>query len=114
MLEAVERGELDRVIVTMPPRHGKSLVTSQLFPAWFLGRNPTKSIIASSYGAELATDFGRRVRNFAGERLHRKIFPQCIIADDSDSTHRFHTTPAARTTPSARAERSRDAVPIFY
>jgi predicted phage terminase large subunit-like protein len=91
-LEAVERGELDRVIIAMPPRHGKSLVTSQLFPAWFLGRNPTRSIIAASYGQELASDFGRRVRNFASERLHCTVFADCIIADDSDSVHRFHTT----------------------
>jgi len=91
-LEAVERGELDRVIITMPPRHGKSLITSQLFPAWLLGRNPTKSIIASSYGQELASDFGRRVRGFTRERLHRSIFPDCVIADDSDSVSRFHTT----------------------
>ncbi|MGA8643879.1 phage terminase large subunit [Candidatus Binatus sp.] len=92
VLERVQRGELDRVIICMPPRHGKSMTTSQLFPAWYLGRNPSKSIIASSYGQELASDFGRRVRNFASERLHRQIFPECVIADDSDSVHRFHTT----------------------
>jgi len=92
VLEAVERGELDRVTITMPPRHGKSLITSQLFPSWYLGRNPEKSIIAASYGQELASDFGRRVRNFASEKLHRSIFPECKISDDSDSVHRFHTT----------------------
>ncbi len=92
VLERVERGELDRAIVAMPPRHGKSLLTSTLFPAWYLGRHPDRSIVASSYGAELAADFGRRVRNFASERLHRQIFPDCVIADDSDSVHRFHTT----------------------
>ena len=92
VLERVERGEIDRVIVAMPPRHGKSLITSQLFPSWYLGLNPTKSIIASSYGQELASDFGRRVRNFASEKLHRTIFPDCAIADDGDSVHRFHTT----------------------
>ena len=37
VLERVERGELDRVIICMPPRHGKSMTTSQLFPAWYLG-----------------------------------------------------------------------------
>ncbi len=68
VLEGVERGEFDRVIVAMPPRHGKSLLTSQLFPAWWLGRHPDRSIIASSYGQELASDFGRRVRNYASER----------------------------------------------
>ena len=40
-LEAVERGEIERLVIAMPPRHGKSLVTSQLFPSWYLGRNPT-------------------------------------------------------------------------
>ncbi len=91
-LERVERGELTRVIFCLPPRHGKSLLTSQIFPSWFLGRNPTKSIIASSYGQELASDFGRKVRNFASEKLHQSIFPDCTISDDSDAVHRFHLT----------------------
>src|ERR1022692_2065680 len=39
-LEAVERGELKRLILCMPPRHGKSLLASTLFPAWYLGRHP--------------------------------------------------------------------------
>ena len=90
VLERVEAGLFDRVIILEPPRHGKSLITSQLFPAWFLGRNPTKSIIASSYGQELASDFGRRVRGFVSDPLHRAIFPDCTISDDSDSVHRFH------------------------
>jgi hypothetical protein len=57
-----------------------------------LGRAPTKSIIAAAYGSELATDYGRRVRNFVAARSHREIFPGCRLADDSDSVHRFHTT----------------------
>ena len=91
-LEAVERGEVDRLMIFKPPRHGKSLLTSQLFPAWYLGRNPTKSIIASSYGAQLATDFGRKVRNFVHERLHKRIVSDCTIAGDSDSRSRFNLT----------------------
>ena len=92
VLERVERGELDRVIICMPPRHGKSMTTSQLFPAWYLGRNPAKSIIASSYGAELANDFGRRVRGFVVDDLHRAIFPDCRVVDDSNAVHRFGLT----------------------
>jgi predicted phage terminase large subunit-like protein len=91
-LERVERGELDRVIICLPPRHGKSMTTSQLFPAWYLGRNPAKSIIASSYGAELANDFGRRVRGFVVDDLHRAIFPDCRVVDDSNAVHRFGLT----------------------
>jgi predicted phage terminase large subunit-like protein len=91
-LERVESGIFDRVMILMPPRHGKSLITSTLFPAWYLGRHPDKSIIASSYGQELASDLGRRVRGFVSDPLHRAIFPDCAISDDSDSVHRFHLT----------------------
>jgi len=62
-LEAVERGELHRLMVFMPPRHGKSEVVSKKFPAWFLGRNPNKEVIISSYSSELAYDFSRIARN---------------------------------------------------
>jgi hypothetical protein len=74
-LERIERGETNRLMIFLPPRHGKSLLTSQLFPSWFLGRNPSKAVILSSYGQELALDFGHRVRGFVTEGLHRSIFP---------------------------------------
>lgn len=67
-LEAVERGEIKRLMVFMPPRHGKSEVVSKKFPAWFLGRNPGKEIIISSYSADLAYDFSRIARNTLRER----------------------------------------------
>ncbi len=53
-LEAVERGEIKRLIVTMPPRHGKSEVISKSFPSWCIGKHPDWDIIISSYGASLA------------------------------------------------------------
>ena len=37
-LEAVEKGEIKRLAIFMPPRHGKSQLTSQFFPAWFIGK----------------------------------------------------------------------------
>jgi hypothetical protein len=88
-LEAIERGEINRLMVFMPPRHGKSLTCSTLFPAWFLGRHPDQSIIASSYGQELASDFGRRVRNLVSDGLFQSIFPGARLADDSAAAHRF-------------------------
>jgi predicted phage terminase large subunit-like protein len=89
-LERVESGDLDRLIVAMPPRHGKSLISSGLFPAWYLGRNPDKSIIASSYGQELASDFGRMTRNFIAGPIHQRIFPQSRLSDDSAAITRFN------------------------
>jgi predicted phage terminase large subunit-like protein len=91
-LERVERGMLKRLMVFMPPRHGKSLTASCIFPPWFLGRNPKRSVIAASYGAELAEDFGRRVRNFMSDPLHAAIFPECRLAADSAAQRRFDTT----------------------
>ncbi|MCI1696477.1 phage terminase large subunit [Aneurinibacillus aneurinilyticus] len=62
-LEAVERGEIRRLMVFMPPRHGKSEVVSKKFPSYFLGRNPDKEVIISSYSSDLAYDFSRIARN---------------------------------------------------
>jgi hypothetical protein len=91
-LMAVERGELKRLMIFVAPRHGKSLLASQNFPAWFLGRNPSRFIIATSYAQELAEDFGREVRNQLTDDLHRRIFPACGGArGDSKSARRFHT-----------------------
>jgi hypothetical protein len=91
-LEEVESGRTKRLMVFMPPRHGKSLTASCIFPAWFLGRNPRRSVITASYGAELAEDFGRRVRNFMSDPLHAAIFPECKLATDSAAQRRFDTT----------------------
>jgi predicted phage terminase large subunit-like protein len=61
-LEAVERGEIRRLMLNMPPRRGKSVHSSVYFPAWYLGRSPHKSVIACSHTASLANDFSRKVR----------------------------------------------------
>lgn len=86
-LEAVERGEIRRLMVFMPPRHGKSEVVSKKFPAWFLGRNPDKEIIISSYSADLAYDFSRIARN-----TFREWGPKLWglnLADDSGAVGRW-------------------------
>jgi predicted phage terminase large subunit-like protein len=91
-LESVERGRESRVIICMPPRHGKSLITSTLFPAWYLGRHPDHHVIFATYGQELSDDFGRRVRNLLADSLHQAIFRDCRLSEDSAAAHRFNTT----------------------
>ena len=59
-LEAVERGEVDRLMLILPPRHGKSELASKRFPAYYLGRHPDRQFIAASYNSDLAKDFGRQ------------------------------------------------------
>ena len=63
-LEDVEAGKVRRLMVFMPPRHGKSELVSRLFPAWCLLKNPGQWVGLNSYGAELAYKFSRRAREY--------------------------------------------------
>src|SRR5229473_135124 len=60
-LERVERGEIDRLMLLVPPRHGKSELASRRFPAYYLGRHPHRQFISASASFALAEDFGRDV-----------------------------------------------------
>lgn len=90
-LEAVERGEIDRLMIFMPPRHGKSELASKRFPAWCLGRQPQRQIIAASYNSDLANDFGRNVRNIVAEPEFAQVFPTVSLAPDSQAANRMNT-----------------------
>lgn len=70
------------------PTHN-SLIISQYFPAWFLGRNPDKRVICASYGQELADDFGRQVRNQIADPMFQDIFPGVALSDDSAAAGKF-------------------------
>lgn len=90
-LEAVERGDIPRLMIFMPPRHGKSELASRRFPAWYLGRNPNHQVIAASYNSDLADDFGREVRNIVASREYRALFPEVFLRLDSHAADRWHT-----------------------
>ena len=88
--ERVANGTLKRLIINMPPRHTKSEFASFLFPAWFLGKFPNKKIIQTAHTAELATGFGRKVRNLVNSPDYQKIFPVKLSAD-SKAAGRWNT-----------------------
>lgn len=73
-LEAVERGEIPRLMLAFPPGAAKSTYASILFPPYYLGRSPRKSVIGASHAGELAERFGRRVRNIVGSDEYRRVF----------------------------------------
>lgn len=91
IFEAIARGEKKRVIVNIAPRHGKSELISYLAPAWFLGKFPNKKVIMASHTADLAVNFGRRVRNLVGSDSYKSIFPQIELQADSKSASRWGT-----------------------
>jgi len=88
-LEQVERGEIKRLIVEMPPRHGKSEIVSVQFPSWYIGKNPDKSIITSCYASELATDFGGQTRNLINTKEYKYIFKDIKLAEDSQAKNNW-------------------------
>ena len=73
-LEALERNDIDKLMVWMPPGSAKSTYTSVLFPPWFMGRNPTLPVLGVSNTTELAERFSRRARNITASPLYRNVF----------------------------------------
>jgi predicted phage terminase large subunit-like protein len=64
-LEAIERGEIDRLMIFMPPRHGKSELATVRYPVWRLQRDPALSVIVGAYNVSLAESFSRKSRRIA-------------------------------------------------
>lgn len=88
-LEAVERGDIKRLMVFMPPRHGKSELVSVRFPAWYLGKNPDKRVIGSSYSANLASKFGRQARDLLKDERYQLCFRNTRLKEDSKAADRW-------------------------
>ena len=91
-LELVAQGKLKRLIINMPPRHSKSELASYLMPAWFLGRNPRLKIIQATMNTELATRFGRKVRDLIDDPYYQEIFPDTDLKPDSQAAGRWETS----------------------
>ena len=90
--EALVRGELNRVIINIAPRHGKSELTSYLFLAWLMGQEPDAKIIQATHTAELAMRFGRKVRNLMDSEIYKEVFPEVSLAVDSKAAGRWETS----------------------
>ena len=90
-LEEVEKGVYSRLQVSMPPRHGKTKLSSHLFPAWYVGRHPEKSIIVATYGEKFAWDHGRAVRDLIESPLYKQVFPRTRLKVGSASQERLET-----------------------
>jgi len=80
-LQKIEKGEIKKLMIFVPPRHGKSEITSIRFPAWYLGRNPNNRIIHTSYSATLSNMFSRHVRNLINDERYKWIFNINLASD---------------------------------
>ena len=93
-LEAVAAGKVKRLIVSLPPRHGKSWLISRFFPSWYMGKYPGRQLLNCSHGGDLSTDFGRDVRDLIEDERFGEVFPGVGCKQDSKAANRFHVTKA--------------------
>lgn len=90
-IDRVRRKEIDRLMLLVPPQHGKSHITSKRAPALFLADDPTEDVIQVSASSELAEGFGREVRNTVMSSEFRTLFPQVRLSEDSAAKGRWST-----------------------
>ena len=79
LLEAFARGDVRRLIITMPPQHGKSVGATTLLPAYMLGLYPDMRIAIASYSGSLASKFNRRVQRILESEEYSSLFPETTI-----------------------------------
>ena len=87
----IASGKLKRLIINMPPRHTKSEFASHLFPAYLLGKNPKLKIIEATHTADLAINFGRKVRDLIDSEEYNQLFPGTELKADSRSAGKWLT-----------------------
>jgi predicted phage terminase large subunit-like protein len=91
-LDAVARGEIRRLMISMPPGHGKSFAASHYFPAYYLSKNPDRNVIFATHKQELSDSFGLKVRNVIKGDEHRRLFPGVGISADKTAAGEWMTT----------------------
>jgi predicted phage terminase large subunit-like protein len=90
-LDRVIAGKCKRLMIAMPPRHGKSQMGSYLFPAYLMGKLPQSKLIVGSHTAELAQRFGRMIRNLVEDERYAELFPNTKLSVDSKAAGRWNT-----------------------
>lgn len=73
-------GKIPRLILTMPPQHGKSELVSRRFPAYALGKEPNSKIVVASYSAALANTFNRDCQKIILEEKYQNVFPETRLS----------------------------------
>lgn len=89
--EKVKRKEKVRIILSVPPRHGKTELASTIFPAWALGKYPEMKFILSSYGADLSETIGMKTRDLINSEAYQFVFPGITLRPDVKAKAKWMT-----------------------
>ena len=87
----VLRGERVRIIIEVPPRHGKSDISTIKFPAWVLGKNPELPVIVVAYAQDLANDFGLATKDLVNTNNYKLVFNKTRLRADSRAKAKWNT-----------------------
>ena len=90
-LQDVENGRNSRLLVTIPPRYLKSIMAAVVFPAWVLGRTPSKQIMVACYSEKLARDHSLMFRRLVASGIYLATFPGVTFADRQGPLHEYRT-----------------------
>lgn len=90
-LMAVEDGSCRRLVVTMPPRHGKSELSTRMLPAWFMGRRPQRQVIVGAYNAKKAASFGNDVLTIFKDPAFGQCFPEFALDPKKQNSEEIRT-----------------------
>ena len=91
-LMKVEEGSIKRLIISCPPRHGKTRLASHLFGAWFAGRNPGKHLILGTYNEKFSWDHGRNIRKLVRSALFKQVFSDVSVPRGTAAVDRMETS----------------------
>jgi predicted phage terminase large subunit-like protein len=91
-MQDIELGKSPRLMLQMPPRHGKSTIASIEFPSWLLGHHPEWEVIACSYAESLALDFSRAVRDRMRDKEFHVLFPKAKIDRENQNAQGWKLT----------------------
>ena len=92
VLEAFAEGRIKKLIVSVPPQHGKSVGATTLLPAYMLGLDPDLRIAIASYSGTLASKFNRRVQRIIDSKEYAELFPNTTIKQGSKPTGYIRTS----------------------
>jgi predicted phage terminase large subunit-like protein len=91
-LEEVEAERYARLMMIVGPRFGKTTLASSMYPAWYMGRHPDRSIIIATYNENYSWDLGRRIREIMLLPQYRQVFPDVEVKTGAKSVKRIQTT----------------------
>jgi len=91
-LQAASRGEIDRLLINVPPRHMKTITVSVMWPAWWWTFAPQTRFLTASYGANLAERDAVRSRDLLRSRWYRERWPALELKSDVNRTNRYENT----------------------